>query len=270
MVSYSVRLKNFLWRQALKHLVRPNKLVKVHGHKMHLDSKDSLLLSLRKNYEPKHVKLLRKTVKPGDYVVDIGAHIGYYTLILANLVGPKGKVYSFEPNPENFKILKKNVEANGYNNVVLEQKAVSNKKGKIKLYLSEINTGDSRIHKVSNDKSFRHREFNVDSVSLDSYFKNIKGINFFKMDIQGAEPLALEGMKNFLKSKNLKFTMEFSPENLHSFGFKPEKILNTLSKEGYTLVDLDKQRLLSPNQFKNLVRHYEKINYFTTIYAFKK
>ncbi len=270
MVSYSVRLKNFLWRQALKHLVRPNKIVKVHRHKMHLDSKDSLLLSLRKNYEPKHVRLLRKNVKPGDYVVDIGAHIGYYTLILADIVGPTGKVYSFEPNPETFKILKKNVETNGYKNVVLEQKAVSNKKGRIKLYLSKINTGDSRIHEVSDDESFKYKEFNVESVSLDSYFKNVKRINFFKMDIQGAEPLALEGMKKLLKTKNLKFTMEFSPENLHSFGFNPEKILNTLSKEGYTLVDLDKQRLLSPHEFKKFVRHYEKINYFTTIYAFKK
>lgn len=117
----------------------------VDGHKMFLDSKDSLNLSINGIYEPLQTELVKKEIKKGDVVLDIGANIGYYTLIFAKLVGEDGKVFVFEPAPTNFSFLKKNVEINSYKNVVLVQKAVSNKTGKLKLYLSEDNIGDHRI-----------------------------------------------------------------------------------------------------------------------------
>jgi len=123
----------------------PN-FAEVLGHKMYLDVKDALRLSINGVYEPFETELVRKEVKKGDVVLDIGANIGYYTLIFAKLVGQEGEVLAFEPDPNNFALLKKNIEINGYRNVSLLQKAVSNRSGKIRLYLSDSNPGAHTIY----------------------------------------------------------------------------------------------------------------------------
>jgi len=80
--------------------------------------------------------------------------------------------------------LKKNVEINGYKNVELVQRAVSNKTGKIKLYLCEDNTGDHRIYDLHDER----KSIEIEAIRLDDYFKNYNGaVDFIKMDIQGAE-----------------------------------------------------------------------------------
>jgi len=110
----------------------------VDGNKMFLDPKDdSLGLSINDIYEPFITDFFKSEIKKGDVVFDIGANIGYFTLIFAKLVGENGKVFAFEPSPDVFAILQKNVEINGYKNIVLSQKAVSSKTEKIKLYLCE-------------------------------------------------------------------------------------------------------------------------------------
>jgi len=231
---------------------------------MFLDSRDSLLLSIRKNYEPRHVALMKRIVKQGETVVDIGAHIGYYTLILAETVGPKGKVFAFEPNPENFEVLKKNVEINGYKNVILEQKAVSNKNGKAKFYFSKINSGDGKIYATKEERG----SCEVNSIKLDDYFKKkrIKP-SFFKMDIQGAEPKAFEGMKWILDNPSLKFTTEFQPEAIESAGYSPKEFLDRIREEGLSIYDLGKKEVIKDND--SLVEYYKSINYFTTLYCYK-
>ena len=81
---------------------------------MYLDSKDSNKLSFNEVYEYLVTELVQKEVKMGNVVLDIGAHIGYYALMFAKLVGPHGKVFAFEPEPGNFAILEKNVRVNDY------------------------------------------------------------------------------------------------------------------------------------------------------------
>ena len=98
------------------------KFVHIDGNKIFLDSKDTLHLSTKKIYEELGTEIVKKEVKEGDIVIDIGANIGYFTLLFAKLVGPAGKVYSFEPEPSNFSILKKNVKVNEYRNVILEKR----------------------------------------------------------------------------------------------------------------------------------------------------
>jgi len=176
---YSVKVAhNFV----ISHL--KSTFAEVDGHKMFLDSKDSLNLSINGVYEPFETELVKKEIKKGDVVLDIGANIGYYTLIYAKLVGEEGKVFAFEPDPDNFALLKKNVEINGYRNVILAQKAVSNKTGKIRLYLSEVNKGDHRIY----DSHDGRKSIEIETIRLDDYFKNYNvRIDFIKMDVQGAE-----------------------------------------------------------------------------------
>ena len=106
--------------------------IKIGGQKLYLDKEDSLLLSTRKDsYDKFEIECLKRIIKKGDIVVDLGANIGYYTLILAQLVGEFGHVYAFEPEPSNFELLSKNVKENNHNHVTLVQKAVSDKNSKI-------------------------------------------------------------------------------------------------------------------------------------------
>jgi FkbM family methyltransferase len=195
------------------------------GHKMFLDSRDSLNLSIKGVYEPFETELVKKEIRKGDVVLDVGANIGYYTLIFAKLVGENGKVFAFEPDPSNFALLKKNVEINGYKNITLVQKAVSNKTGKTKLYLSDRNLGDHRIY----DSHDGRRYIEIDAIRLDDYFKDYNGkIDFIKMDIQGAEGGAIQGMRSLLKkSKNVKIvTVRARIWQIWNKNHKPSASLN--------------------------------------------
>ena len=86
----------------------------VQGHKMFLDKNDILNLSINGIHEPFTTEIIKKEIKKDDIILDLGANIGYYTLIFAKLVGKKGRVFAFEPEPTNFTLLKKNIEINEF------------------------------------------------------------------------------------------------------------------------------------------------------------
>lgn len=79
---------------------------------MFLEATDCLGLLTHEIHEPLMTEIIKRETKEGDVVLDIGAHIGYYTLMFARLVGKEGKVFAFEPDPDNFTLLKKNIEIN--------------------------------------------------------------------------------------------------------------------------------------------------------------
>jgi len=176
--------------------VTPN-YIEINGHKLFLDKIDCLNLSSDKDFEKNEIESFKKLIKKGDVVLDIGSHIGFHTLTFAKLVGNHGKVISFEPMPNNFALLRKNMEINGYTNVILVNKAVSNKNGSEKLYLSNYNTGDNRLGNFG--KEF-DKSITVETVRIDDYLEN-SDIDFIKMDIQGSEPFAIEGMPILLQKK---------------------------------------------------------------------
>ncbi len=180
---------------------------------------------------------MKQTVKPGWTVVDIGANIGYFTLLLSRLVGPTGKVYAFEPDPDNVRVLKKNVMANNCRNVIVVQKAVSNKDGQLKLFLDEENKGDHRSY----DSHDGRKSITIKSTTLDTYFRKDKGtIDFIKMDIQGSEALALLGMKKTMKrQKKLILLSEFWPFGICNSGIKPERYISLLREYGFGISILD-------------------------------
>ena len=228
----------------------------VYNHKMFLDVSDTLGLSLNGSYEEFETELVKKEVQREDVVLDIGANIGYYTLIFAKLVGEKGKVYAFEPDPTNFKLLKKNVLINGYKNVIFVQKAVSQKNGIVKLYLCDDNKGDHRIYDSGDDRHF----LAIESIRLDNYFcgKNRK-INFIKMDIQGAEGLALQGMTDILKRNDeLKIISEFWPIGLKRSGTTPFSFLKLLLDHGFKLNELnEKNKMIIQITRQELLEKYK-------------
>ncbi len=227
----------------------------VQGHKMFLDSKDSLSLSIYESYEPLETQLVKREIKRGNVVLDLGANIGYYTLIFAKLVGEEGKVFAFEPDPTNFALLEKNIEMNGYKNVILVQKAVSNKDGKLKLYLSEYSMGDHAIFNLYEGCKF----IEIEVIRLDDYFKNYEGkIDFIKIDTEGAEEQAIQSMLNLLKkNKTVKILTEFFPIGLKGSDIDPAEYLNTLLKLDFKLYHINEQeKKIEPASIPKLLEIY--------------
>ena len=214
-----------------------SEFVNVHGNKMFLDPSDSLNLSIKEIHEPFETKLIENIINNGDFVIDVGAHIGYYTLFMAKLVGENGKVFAFEPHPLNFKILKKNIELNNYQNVIFENKAVSNKNGKTNLYISKKNSGMHRIH----PSKYCEEKIPVDLVKLNDYFQQsvLNKICLIKIDAEGSEFEVLKGMSNALKNSQIKILMEFVPEHLIEHGTQPSEMLNFLSEHGFKIFYID-------------------------------
>ncbi len=207
--------------------------VQVLGHTIFLDAKDSLWLSINGVYEPELTALLPTIVRPGARIIDIGANIGYYTLQFARAAGGGGRVFAFEPDAENFRLLKKNLEVNGYKNVEAVRNAVSSKPGSLRLYISHENMGDHRVYPRYDGQPYEE----IEAVSLDQYFKDDAGrFDLVKMDIQGAEMKALEGMTGLLeRNTDIKIMAEFCPSALKLCGSDPAAFLGLLVKLGFKL-----------------------------------
>lgn len=221
--------------------------IEIEGHKLFLDKFDSLNLFMRGSFEEFETEIVKKIIKKGDIVLDVGANIGYYTLIFAKLVGKNGKVFSFEPDPTNFDLLTKNVKINGYENVILVRKALSYKTGKTNLFLSNTNAGD---HMIVDTKENRDT-VEIEMTTGDDYFRDFsEQLNFIKMDVQGAEIDALRGMSSLLQKINdIKIMIEFAPKWLKNFGYDPLKLLNYLREYDFKLfeIDNDRKKIISVN-----------------------
>lgn len=178
-----------------------------------------------------------RSIGPGDTFVDVGANVGYFTVLAAQIVGDSGHIYAFEPNPEAFAMLQKNVRLNGLTNVTLEQKAVSNAPGELELYLATENKGDHRIFQARGES---RESVTVETVVLDEYFKGRESeINFIKVDTQGAEGVIVEGMKQIVQTNpQLRIAIEFSPWHLGEFGFDPGKLVDMLEAVEFRSFDL--------------------------------
>jgi len=178
-------------------------------------------------YEPEVIKLLETTLKKGDIFLDIGGGIGYFSIIASKLVGETGKVYAFEPDPFYTKFFKKNIQVNACKNVTLIEKAVSDKNSNSILYRYQ-RTGQNRIAEVG-EKTNNFCQ--IETIRIDDNYSG--RVDLIKMDIEGAEILALEGMKNLLeKNPNVKMVIEESSE-----------LIDYLKKNNYQITKIDDRNL---------------------------
>src|SRR5882762_1467823 len=141
-------------------------------------------------WEPEVVKAVTEVVHEGFVAIDVGAHHGYYALILSRLVGPKGRVLAFEPMPPNFQILTENVDLNHCANVEVVNKAVLDKSAR--LDASPRNEKDSASFSLLSNQNAQ--SIGVDAISLDDFLTHREGrINFIGIDAEGAEGMVLKG-----------------------------------------------------------------------------
>jgi FkbM family methyltransferase len=182
-------------------------------------------------WEPHETRLLISRLKPGDTFIDIGAYVGYYTLLAARRVGPTGRVIAFEPAPGNFDTLRRNARLNRLGNVTLEQKALSDKPGTLRLFLDDLY---GMNHTIAGEGDDRHY-INVEAIPLDDYLANVDfRVDVVKIDAEGAEGLILGGMTKTLdRFWDMKLVLEFSPELLRKTGVDPEEMLESLRQKGF-------------------------------------
>ena len=239
------------------------------GFDLWVDPNDEILsrsVVYDKVWEPATSKLIKDVIHSGDTGIDLGANIGYFTILMANLVGSSGKIFSFEPAPLNFKILQKNVQQNHLENVVLEQSAVGDTDGKIKLYLSNTNSGWHKVFPTQFiDYEVSEKNIDVNICSLDKVFAN-KKIDFIKMDVEGYEWNAIRGGKRiFEENHDIKLIFEFFPMALRANGVKPDSILKYLLDVGFHIYVIDENmRLLDFSTDEFCIRHanYSAMNLF--------
>ncbi len=216
-------------------------LVEVHGSKMYVDTSvvEALqhMLLVGCVWERDEVELFKKVVKEGSVVVDLGAHIGYYTLLAARLVGRAGRVFALEPEPDNYALLVKNVEVNGYDNVVAVRKAVASRSGVGRLFLTERGPGRAKLSQSLVDLGLGRASITVETVTLDEFLQgNDTGIDFIKMDIEGGETAALLGMDRVIReNEDLKMIVELLPMGITKAGSSVAEFLRKLTEYGFGL-----------------------------------
>ncbi len=207
-------------------------VIDVYGSRLRLDPEDSLFLGSH-DYEPYASKLVMGLLRPGDVAVDVGAMIGYYTVILAKHVGPRGRVYAFEPDPENFALLESNVGMNGYAHVELRNAVVGAETGRGKLWRAASNRGDHHAFASAGRDSV-----DVDVVALDDVIHD--RVDLVKIDVQGYEAFVLAGMRGLIdRSPQLAMLVEFCPALLIEAGTDPGTFLDELRGYGFWLYEVD-------------------------------
>lgn len=265
-----------LYRFLFQHLWTNKSIIEVQGGKMYVNP-DGLPQRYREAFrgyiisiwEKLTTEKFKEVVREGDVVVDLGASMGYFTLLAAKLVGKKGKVYAFEPAPINYSLLIKNIELNGYDNVVLVQKAVSNVSGTVKLFLSNEDIGNNTIYQYGDNREF----VEVESVALDEFFRDKEHrVNVIKMDIEGAEMAALLGMDRIIRgNKKLKMFSEFYPSLMSAAGYSPEDFVHKLIDDyHFSIQPIDRlpgrmkshPRINSVDELMNLFKGTDAINLF--------
>ncbi len=168
---------------------------------------------------------------------DLGAHIGQYTLIASPLCRA---VHSFEPVPETFELLKKNVAANALENVSANQCAVCDKCGEVIIYEGDLSTIDRSS--LSAPAAISGRSFTVSSVSLDFYAAKHGVVpSLIKIDVEGAEIAVLRGASNLLREKHPMLIVEVDSTNQLRFGFTADDLLSELKAFGYSLSPLENE-----------------------------
>ena len=207
-------------------------MIDVYGSRLRLDPDDSLFLGSH-DYEPYASKLVMGLLRPGDVAVDVGAMIGYYTVILAKHVQAHGRVYAFEPDPDNFTLLESNVDMNGYANVTCRRAAVGAAAGRTKLWRAPTNRGDHHAFETPG-----REPVDVDVVALDDVIDG--SVDLVKIDVQGYESFVLAGMRGLIeRSVELAMLVEFCPALLTLAGTRPADLLDEIRACGFSLYEID-------------------------------
>jgi FkbM family methyltransferase len=150
----------------------------------------------------------RFTPKEGDTVIDIGAHIGRYTITSSKQVGNTGRVVAIEADPENFELLKRNIALNKLTNVLTLNYAVFSTRTRMKLYEQSASAKYNSLMLARAAKTKNYVEVNADTLDNILKLNEVNQVNWIKIDVEGAEFEVLKGSSKTLSSENVSLFIE--------------------------------------------------------------
>lgn len=263
---YTTILKPKILKNTANHILKlviPKEIELKEGVFLELDQSDpvasgAIALGVYERYES---ELFRSKIKPSMTIIDIGANLGYYTAIASRLAGERGLVVAFEPEPNFFKLLSRNIRRNGLKNVINFELAIAEKNGLTNLYLSNENKGHNSL---INSEELKN-SVQVKTTTLDDFLasQKITKVDMIKMDVEGAEILALEGMRNTLIKHRPLLFLEFSPHSIIKIKRNPMDFLLTIRNIGYSIFEINKahQRLDNIVNFQKFIESIPKGKY---------
>jgi len=211
-----------------------------------------------KGYEPYVVSAFRESVRPGMYVLDVGANIGFYTMLAARMVGPEGRVFAIEPVDKNVQLICAGTTANRFENVEIFPLAAGSR-NEIVAVETHSNTSNCELHDIAEDSP---RASYAIVRKLDDLLSAVDRVDVIKIDVEGFEPRALQGMAKLLsRSRPVIFT-EFHPQALlRNSGTDAREYAQTLFTLGRNVVLLDRDgqryRCESPD---HVLKQWESAN----------
>jgi FkbM family methyltransferase len=186
------------------------------------------------NHEP-IFRIIRELVREGDTVIDAGANIGGITIRLANTVGPKGRVLAVEMIPETAAALRNNISLNGLDNVQVIERAISTRAGeRIEVSIPGTFFGMASITPHPAADPVRRRS--VETTTLDELVGDIPRIALMKMDLEGAEPMALEGARR---------SIDRIEAIIYECVYEPRTASKILAGHGFHIMQVDSNNLLA-------------------------
>ena len=189
----------------------------------------------------------------------IWAQKGYFTLQMAKRVGPTGRVHSFEPDPNAQKIVTAHIRQNRCNNTTLYPFVIADVDGTRPFVVSTVIGWSSCF---PNDLAQKHaaQTISVEAKALDGINIDSSRLSFIKLDAEGAEPLAIRGMQNTLKSSDACVCMEINPGSLKAAEFTVRDLEEPLLSLGYTFaaIECDRNLAFEIKPLRNLVRYIEE------------
>lgn len=183
----------------------------------------------------KEFHLIARYCKPGNIIFDVGSNIGIYSLWMSTVADNSVTIYAFEPHPETFLRLNKQVEYNKLSNIITKQVALSDLNGNI----SFSNDRDDQNYIIPENHEIY--SIQVKSQTLDNFceLNNISQIDFLKIDVEGAELLVFKGAIKMLQEHKINIIQFELNNEIDKFKFSKNDILQLLTKFGYSIYDYD-------------------------------
>jgi FkbM family methyltransferase len=208
------------------------------GVRLFIDLSDHVigLNILRGQYEQDEIRFVRRVLQPGDSAVDVGGHIGFFTMQMAAAVGPDGCVYAFEPLAANADLLERSIAENGFGGRVRFQRAaVGAAAGTATLTfpVETLNSGGAYLLRDGTAPLTGNQQQAVPLVALDA-LELRRPVRFIKMDVEGAEPLAVKGATHLLRDDRPIILSELHPTQLdRASGITADGFLAQMRALGY-------------------------------------
>lgn len=224
-----------------------------YGIRMNLDISEFLQahLYLYGSYELPSIRFIRRVVKPGDVVADVGAQIGYITLAMATIDTGKVTVHAFEPEPNNIRRLRNNVALNPGVDVRIIEKAVSDTNQAIRLYLSKDHNAGTHST-ISGGTNVSDEFVEIPAVTLDDYVREqgLTALRLVKIDVEGGEYEVIKGAHETLRTLRPIVLMELSDALQESRGFSTVEFKTLMKGLGYSAYTIADDGSLVPSSIK--------------------